>query len=241
MTTAVVGSIGIDAFAIEPEWLVENTIDFSGIGSGKRAVQFSDFHYKGDKVFAQSVIKKINDKEPDYVFFTGDLVEDDAGVYFTEALEIIQTIKAPVYGVLGNHDPQDPHSIERFKKAFEATGGGFLIDERVELDSLVIHGAKGMNTLTADETKPKLLLSHYPLVAVEKMKVPYDLILVGHSHGGQVRLPFIGPLIKPSGVGKYVRGLYDAPAGSMYVNVGVGTYLIPVRLLCRPEITEIYL
>ena len=86
---------------------------------------------------------------------------------------------------------------------------------------------------------PKLLLYHFPIVDDWEVDEPYDLIMAGHSHEGQVRLPIIGPIILPPAVGRYERGFYGAPAGNLYVNVGVGTYLLPLRLFCRPEITEI--
>ena len=69
----------------------------------------------------------------------------------------------------------------------------------------------------------------------------FDLILAGHSHGGQVRLPVFGPLLVPFGVEGYDAGLYDTPAGPLYVNVGIGTFMLPVRFWCRPELAVIEL
>jgi predicted MPP superfamily phosphohydrolase len=86
-----------------------------------------------------------------------------------------------------------------------------------------------------------LLLCHYPKVADARHQTNYDLILAGHSHGGQIRVPFFGAPVVPFGVGNYVRGLHQTGAGPLYVNVGVGTFLIPVRFCCRPEITLIQL
>ena len=80
---------------------------------------------------------------------------------------------------------------------------------------------------------------HYPEIAHGMRDQRFDLILAGHSHGGQVRLPFLGALIVPNGVGPYDHGYYETPGGPLYVNAGIGTYLIPVRLNCRPEITVI--
>jgi uncharacterized protein len=65
------------------------------------------------------------------------------------------------------------------------------------------------------------------------------LILAGHSHGGQVRLPFWGALIVPRGVGRYDLGYYKTAGGPLYVNAGIGTYRLPFRFNCRPEITLI--
>ena len=81
-----------------------------------------------------------------------------------------------------------------------------------------------------------ILLLHYPLMA-EKVAHSYDLLLAGHSHGGQVRLPFYGAFIVPYWVGKYEVGMFRVPAGRLYVNPGIGFLLTPIRFNCRPEIT----
>jgi predicted MPP superfamily phosphohydrolase len=65
----------------------------------------------------------------------------------------------------------------------------------------------------------------------------FDLILAGHSHGGQIRLPFIGALIVPKGVTPYEHGFYETPGGPLYVNAGIGTYRLPLRWNCPPELT----
>ena len=64
-------------------------------------------------------------------------------------------------------------------------------------------------------------------------------MLAGHSHGGQVRIPFKGALWLPSYVGKYVKGLYTTGAGPLHVSPGIGTFMYPIRFNCRPEITVI--
>lgn len=87
----------------------------------------------------------------------------------------------------------------------------------------------------------KLLLTHYPASANSLTNETYDLILAGHAHGGQVRLPGLGALILPFGVDQYQRGLYSTPAGPLYVSSGLGTWFLPVRFFCRPEITLIEL
>jgi len=211
----------------------------SHLGIGKRIIHFSDLHYKGDLDYGQKIIALINDKKPDLVFFTGDLVERKNREYLKEALSLIRTIEAPVYGVPGNHDPADKASITEYTDAFRHTGGQYLINKRIDFGSFVIHGGHPHNRFKPVENKTKILLYHYPAVGDIVMKEKYDLILSGHSHGGQIRLPFIGALVLPPGVGKYDKGYYDTNAGSLYVNVGVGEYLLPFRFLCRPEITEI--
>jgi len=66
-----------------------------------------------------------------------------------------------------------------------------------------------------------------------------NLCLTGHTHGGQVRLPFLKPLWLPKGCGRFVEGWYEELGSCIYVNRGLGTSLLPVRFLCRPEITFI--
>jgi hypothetical protein len=66
-----------------------------------------------------------------------------------------------------------------------------------------------------------------------------DLILAGHSHGGQVRVPFYGPIMLPFGVDEYDLGLFHTAPGPLYVNPGIGWFPVPIRFNCRPEITVI--
>jgi hypothetical protein len=78
---------------------------------------------------------------------------------------------------------------------------------------------------------------HYP-AWIEKLEGKgFDLVLAGHSHGGQVRLPFYGPVFLPFGVGRYDLGLFRTVSGPLYVNSGIGWFPVPIRFNCRPEIT----
>ena len=85
-----------------------------------------------------------------------------------------------------------------------------------------------------------ILLTHYPADVKNLGDRKFDLMLAGHSHGGQVRLPFYGPLILPSHVDEYDLGFYQTPAGPLNVNPGIG-YIgdYDIRFNCRPEITVI--
>ena len=87
----------------------------------------------------------------------------------------------------------------------------------------------------------RILLTHYPILVESIQGPPYDLIPAGHAHGGQVRLPFVGSLIVPFGVNGYQKGMYSTRAGPLHVSSGLGTFLLPVRFNCRPEITLIEL
>lgn len=97
---------------------------------------------------------------------------------------------------------------------------------------------KGNSSTIAPRAK-RILLAHYPLEVKNIKNEKYDLILSGHAHGGQVRLPFIGSLIVPFGVDGYQMGVYATPAGRLHVSSGLGTFFLPLRFFCRPEITLI--
>ena len=78
---------------------------------------------------------------------------------------------------------------------------------------------------------------HYPAWVKKLGDAKYDLLLAGHSHGGQVRLPFFGPVHVPFGVEEYDMGLFHTTRGPLYVNPGIGWFPVPIRFNCRPEIT----
>jgi hypothetical protein len=81
-----------------------------------------------------------------------------------------------------------------------------------------------------------IMLLHYPQQA-ENVRGKFDLLLAGHSHGGQVRIPLYGALMLPYWVGKYQIGMFRLPAGPLYVNPGIGWFVTPLRFNCRPELT----
>ncbi len=207
-----------------------------------RFVHFSDFHYKGDRRYASEVVRQINSVSPEFVCFTGDLVENRK--YFEEALGFIGQIEKPVYGSPGNHDYWCGAPFAEFQRVFTATGGRWLVDENVilaehDLELVGLGRDGGPPMLKPPEARTRFLLTHYPL-SVEGLGEHYfDWIMAGHSHGGQVRIPGYGAPILPWGVGRYDLGYYETKAGPLYVNPGIGTYKLPFRFNCRPEITVV--
>ena len=236
---AVPAAAGIDGRFTEPTWLRVTHFDLDP-NSSCRFVQFSDLHYKGDAGYTAKIVEKINALEPEFVCFTGDLVEEAR--FAPAALEFIRQIKRPVYGCPGNWDYGSGVNFGDYERAFRATGGEWLEDKGVVFPQheveLIGMGIRGESMFPTPQAKRRVLLIHYP-VSADSLKGRYDLILAGHSHGGQVRLPIFGAPILPYGVGRYQRGHYDSLGGPLYVNVGVGTYLIPVRFNCRPELTVV--
>ncbi len=237
---ALPAAVGIDGRFVEPTWLRISHFDLSP-QPRHRFLHFSDLHYKGDKEYAAGVIRTINDLAPEFVCFTGDLVEEAR--FAPGALDFIRMIERPVYGCPGNWDYRSGADFKLYEQAFAATGGAWLEDRNVVLEKagleLIGMGLRGVHALGEAQATRRILLIHYPTQADRLDGRRYDLILAGHSHGGQVRLPFYGPLLLPYGVGRYDQGRFDSLGGPLYVNVGVGTLFLPVRFNCRPELTVV--
>ena len=185
----------------------------------------------------------INSLSPDFVCFTGDIMEE--GKYLPEALEILSGVKAPMYGVPGNHDYWSRVPFGGISKCFTATGGAWLVDQQCVIadEKINLIGLARFNRRNPlPPVKPgmkNILLMHYPAWVKQLGGGLFDLILAGHSHGGQVRIPFFGPIIVPSMVDEYDLGLFQTKSGPLYVTSGIGWYPVPIRFNCRPEITVI--
>jgi predicted MPP superfamily phosphohydrolase len=250
---------------VEPRWLQVERISLAfptlpEAFKGLRVVQFSDLHFGFHLDIKQltKVVEVIQAEEPDIVCFTGDLVDYEIGGQGQEIRDILKTITATYgcYAVLGNHDYYG--DVEEVADVLE--GGGFhcLRNRGLRVQkgsqSIWIAGVEDMwegvpNLKTALQSAKKeewvLLLSHAPDYAdVVAAAGTVHLQISGHSHGGQVRLPIIGPLASvPYGV-KYPSGLYHVGKNqvlTLYTNRGIGVSVRPIRFMCRPEITVLTL
>lgn len=228
-----------DAALIEPNWIKVRKLNLAKGRPTHRIVHFTDLHHKGDRKFLQSAINKINAQSPDLVCFTGDIIEDTK--FLPEALELFQQIKSPLYGVPGNHDYWAKADFAVIAEAFAKTGGRWLMDESTSnADGKInIAGATCSKSpsLSLSASQKNIVLIHYPEWVDKLGAYKFDLALAGHSHGGQVRIPFYGPLIVPFGVGRYDLGLFETRSGPLYVGAGLGWFYLNVRFNCRPEIT----
>ncbi len=234
-----------DAAFVEPGWIKVRTLRLTESRPKHRLVHFTDLHHKGDHAYLDRIVARINSLSPDVVCFTGDLIEDKA--YLSEALAGLARIKSPMYGVPGNHDYWAKVPFDGIARCFASTGGAWLIEEtRVTASgNLTIIGSA---CLKASALPPppspgskNVLLVHYPAWVKHLAGLNYDLILAGHSHGGQVRIPFYGAIMVPFGVEQYEVGLFRTASGPLYVNPGLGWFPVPLRFNCRPEITVIEL
>ncbi|HTI72939.1 MAG TPA: metallophosphoesterase [Candidatus Limnocylindria bacterium] len=233
------GLIGLDAVA-EPGWL---SIQKHTLGKGPavhRFVHFTDVHYKGDESNLSSLVAEINRIKPDFALFTGDLIE--RARFAPRALELLSGLKMPLYGVPGNHDHWSRADFGQFHQAFAATGGAWMQDQELLLpNGIHLSAMDRLNYRPSTSSGSfRILMVHYPgwtdRIAPSALSSPFDLVLAGHTHGGQVRLPFYGALLTPFDSNGYEMGWYDTPAGRLYVNPGIGTIALNLRFNCRPEL-----
>lgn len=228
-------------------------IGFDGI----KIIQFSDTHLGFQYTMEQleKLISKINKIQPDIIFFTGDLLDDPRN--FTEknmVISLLSKLTAPLgkFAVYGNHD-HGGYGSDLYKTIMELSGFNLLLNtsavvKLLDGSSLRIAGIDdamlGKPDLAAAMTGiPQnsftILLSHAPDKADEAVQYPIQLQLSGHSHGGQIQIPFYGPWVTPPFAEKYVEGFYtigDEKALKLYVNRGLGTTRLPFRFLSQPEL-----
>jgi predicted MPP superfamily phosphohydrolase len=237
---AVPAACFLDAFCFEPKNLKVRSLELSE-SPEVRLVHFTDFHHDGDRDFAQEMVDAVNLSGASAACFSGDIVSDSA--HFNEALDFIRKIEMPVYGVPGNHDEARKKRYPQIRSAFEATGGAWLEDREIKLpgSAVVLAGAVGdtASFLSPESPGKRILMVHYPDFVERLGNREVSLILAGHSHGGQIRLPLVGPLVLPNRVGAYDRGLYQTKAGPLHVSVGIGTFGYKARFFCRPEVVVI--
>ena len=233
------------------------TLSFPKITKPIKIVQLSDLHSKQFGKEQQRLIQQVKKLKPDLIVFTGDLVDSkkyDEQKSMTLMERLVKL--APTYYVTGNHEywsgefPSLEANLKhagvfvlRNEQTLVEVGGETInimgVDDPTFLsreDELVeiIGGLK-------DEEHFNLLLSHRPELFSLYEKI--DLVLTGHAHGGQVRLPFIGGVVAPDQgfMPEYTAGMYKKADTAMIVNRGLGNSIIPQRIFNRPEIIEVVL
>ena len=231
-------------FFIEPNLIMvkQYKVDFL---SGKKVVFLSDLHIaKGDKRRLNRIINKVNALKPDLVLLGGDYIKGHDGkstMPIEDIAKELSKITAPKISILGNHDGW--YDKYRVKRALEDNGIKVLINSSTKFEDLYISGVDDLQTgypevnVALENTEfPRILLTHTPDIYYD-IKENVDLILAGHVHGGQVRLPFIGALICPSEYGnKFSGGNYKETDNRMIVSRGLGTSILSVRFFDIPEI-----
>lgn len=244
------GSAASWAIFLEPRWLdwTQHEVRIPGLGpaeDGLRVVHLSDIHCSPmtQPGYIERGVEQINALEPDVVVVTGDLVTEYPE-YGDRLCEVLGRLRARrgCYAILGNHDWW--LGGPRLSRHLERHGIRHLDNDSLRLGSLRLIGVDDHWTGHDDfdramagvgKEEPKLLLMHSPDLVVPAAEAGVHLALCGHTHGGQVRIPWYGALIVPSKLG-YEQGFYSHDGTTMYVNRGYGTLDLRVRTFCRPEV-----
>jgi predicted MPP superfamily phosphohydrolase len=225
-----------------------------------RIAQISDIHFDEytEPSFVRRVVGQVNRLAPDLVLLTGDYISNTplgqnfAAGAMLRCAEVLRELTCPLrYAVMGNHDSFLGPPLIRAGLATASIP--LLFNQHVAIERagerLWLAGVADPITNVPDLQRaiparpdgPVLLLCHAPDYADDVLAHPrgalVDLMLAGHSHGGQVCLPIVGPLHLVPGGKKYVAGLFHLGGMQLYVNRGIGTVGLPFRLNCPPEIT----
>jgi predicted MPP superfamily phosphohydrolase len=258
---------GMYATKIEPFWprFPEIPVKIKGLPKsfeGYRIAQVTDMHCGHTPLkFLQQSIAKVAELKPDLVVFTGDLVHHCAA-WIEATTDLVKTFNVPVIVTFGNHDygtyrgddeAYDPNLDEQLHAALTSIGATVLRNESISInhpDGKLWFA--GLDDLWFGDFRPKLAfqnipkdqptiaLSHNPDTAEMLADYHPDLILSGHTHGGQIRLPFYGPIRLNVAQRQYDWGLFQLPNSQLYVSSGIG-YIRKVRFYCRPEVPIITL
>lgn len=263
--SAAVAAVGVDSILVEPNRprIVRQEIALRRWPErlhGFTIALLSDFHY--DPYFSihplNAAIGMVNALRPDLIVLTGDFVslplfsssDERAALAADPCARLLRQMQAPygLWAVLGNHDYfSDPDHVTA---ALQSQGIRVLANRSVAIElnraRFWLSGVNDVLSHTADlqatlqpvpRDEATILLAHEPDYADHVSRYAIDLQLSGHSHGGQVRMPFVRPLYLPEMAKKYISGLYKIGPLTLYTNPGLGTVGVPVRFNCPPEIT----
>lgn len=245
---------------IEPHRVHVQHIQYS-LGQEKTFTQpikvalLADLHiglFSGHERQLKTIVKKINLAQPDFVVVAGDWTYEPENK-LVEELAILKQIEAPVYSVNGNHDEQYPGPPIQalLASALEANNVMDIEGKIVEFDDFRLIGVGDLWAGKADmrympdlpQDKPWLILSHNPDTVDMVPQLPTrPLMLSGHTHGGQVELPWLTSYVmKKVSILGHKRGLYQHENADVFVSVGTGMVGVPFRFRVPPTIDIIEL
>jgi len=256
-----VGIGALDAVAVEPRWVRVTYPDVAIRGlpadwDGVRIAHLTDLHVGPviDVEYIVGVVELANAASPDVVVVTGDFVSE-GGATMPGLVDALRALRGPMgrFAVLGNHDywsgappvrsllaDAGIEELTNKRRMLQRRGHGLCVagvDDLWEGEPDLAAALAGV-----PEAAPRILLCHNPDYAEDMPHTPrVDLMLCGHTHGGQVKIPF-GPRPRlPIRHRRYAAGLVDGPCCQVYTSCGLGMVGIPIRFNCRPELAIVTL
>jgi uncharacterized protein len=262
---AILFATSVYARGVEPRWFNIKTIDVQIAGlnpafEGYRIVQLSDIHARSgvmDRQELEKVANIANQQHPNLIALTGDYITDHpekAEAMLTNTFRQLKAVDG-VVAIMGNHDREEKDDNVPLERAFAKANVRLLKNSVYSINKdghkLNIAGVDDVFFKYADlpltiaqlpQTGTNILLAHEPdFVDTTAATHKFVLQLSGHSHGGQIVIPFV-PRLLPHMARKYVSGHHTIDGTQLYVSSGVGTTGLPqARINCRPEISVIVL
>lgn len=244
-TVVVFGKKELDRIEIS-----EHVVPVPGLVRALTVLHLTDVHIRVNDAWLRRLTDVVRAERPDLVAITGDVVtrgwEMDAADAFLAAIPA-----APMgrWAVMGNWEYWGGAPREVWEPVLQRHGIALLHDRAVVADGLDIIGTDDLlagdpdvdAALAGASGQPALLLTHSPGIFPRIAKAPVRVVLAGHTHGGQIRVPGLGPFFLPRGSGIYPWGWYEMNGVWMFVSRGIGWSVAPLRWRCLPEIARIRL
>ncbi|MGH9714516.1 MAG: metallophosphoesterase [Candidatus Acidiferrales bacterium] len=242
------------AFLVEPYWIEVTHYEIQGnVAAPLKIAHLTDLHTHGIGRRERRMLEILAAEKPDIIVITGDSLgrlgpRGSHRSNYPECRDVYEKLHAPlgVWFVRGNWENWEIFHGER--AFYQDAGVHFLLNasEKARYDVTIIGvddpytGTAKLDAAMANVSPGTytIALFHSPAY-FDRIAGRVNLCLAGHTHGGQVRLPFLKPLWLPKGCGRFLEGWYEERGTKMYVSRGLGTSVLPVRLFSRPEIAFI--
>lgn len=247
----------------EAQWVEHSELELPLAGlppelDGLRILHLSDFHLgmlSLNGLALERALRWAEVRDADLVAITGDLLAHRRGEAALERAVARLARRSPVFAVLGNHDvgeSRDPFSRPADTNVATDAGAILLTHSSITIKlrgvrvqvagAAPVRGQGALEALADQEAEFRILLCHYPQTVDRLPAGAFQLVLAGHTHGGQICVPYPGGKLRLEHLGaSYWEGVYRRPAATLYVSRGLGTSFVPFRFLARPQATELVL
>lgn len=249
---AAIGLVLLDSLWFERYFIDWNFFNLAKDQDKKiKIIQISDLHLDSLRSFHRSIARKINEQDPDLILFTGDSIDNPEKLETLD--EFLKLIHHSIrkFAILGNWEYWGGVDLSKLNDVYNQNNCELLVNQNSSLfirnREISIIGVDDLVGGNADfdqavkdlrSTDTNVVLAHCPkyrdVISREKGKLKIDLVLSGHTHGGQVNFLGFVPF-KPQGSGNYLKGWYKNTEPKMYVSKGIGTSILPVRFGSRAE------
>ena len=249
-------AVGADAFGLEAHRVIltRHEVRIPGLPAGLdglRIAQISDVHFPGNQLAARAALALIHQERPEMVVLTGDMTESRAAMVDVRSFAADARGTLATVALLGNWEHRAGAVGQLALETYRSAGVDLLVNQSKTVDveglplTLVglddpVAGAPRLAQARKGvvQGSTEIWLVHAPGVVdrmSESMQSPPALVLAGHTHGGQIRIPLLPP-VKPIGAGRFLEGWYHDTFAPLYVSRGVGTTGIPARFRCPAEL-----